>query len=62
MAKRQDPERFAGKINVPGSPIQLKGWRKPYVLQEPTDDRNAERAMPYGQGEDDPPFPHRGRQ
>lgn len=24
---RQDPERFAGKINVPGSKVMLKDWQ-----------------------------------
>ncbi len=39
----RDANRFAGKINVPGSPIMLKQWRKPNVLVrvtsvEPDDD------------------------
>ncbi len=39
----RDANRFAGKINVPGSPVMLKYWRKPSQLVrtdtgEPPDD------------------------
>lgn len=30
MAARKDPERFAGKIGIPGSPLPLAWWLPPH--------------------------------
>ncbi len=62
---RKDPSRFAGKINVPGSPVMLKHWRAPWQLVktdtgEPADDYDVDGELKPGRAYK-PRAAHQGR-
>lgn len=60
----RDPERFAGKINVPGSPILLRQWRPHGIVTRSPDDamhRHCWGGIEGATPESEAPVKHKGR-